>query len=222
MSVYHNIKISDEVMHAYDDMHLSCRVTDVTINTNYALDEFLHHLSTKLNLGIESLKDHPTVRALRDFYWRIGIDPTKTRPSSEALARRFIASKRIPKINNVVDAGNIASIETLVPIGIYDANKIVGDVTLRLAYNKEEFTDISGEKHVLHGREIVLSDSTDIIHVFPYRDAFRTRVNEDTKRVLIIGCGVPGIDKGLTKIAVDRTLELINILGPKLDPSTEV
>jgi len=190
-------------------------VTDVTINVNYALDEFLQRLYTKLNVGIESLKDHPTVRALRDFYWRIGIDPTKTRPSSEALARRFVANRKIPKINNVVDAGNIASVETSVPIGIYDADKIVGDVTLRLAYNNEEFIDISNEKHVLLGREIVLSDSNGIIHVFPYRDAFRTRVSEDTKKVLIIGCGVPGIEQGLTKTAVDRTLELITMLsGP--------
>lgn len=30
---------------------------------------------------IETLKDNPTVRAYRDFYWRLGIDPTKTRPS---------------------------------------------------------------------------------------------------------------------------------------------
>lgn len=213
MSMYHNVKISDEVMHSYAGIHLSCAVTDVTVSTDYAPDEFLHHLSTMLNVGIESLKDHPTVRALRDFYWRIGIDPTKTRPSSEALARRFIASRKVPKINNVVDAGNMASIETLVPIGIYDADKIVGDVTLRLAYDKEEFIDISNEKHVLQGREIVLSDSNGIIHVFPYRDAFRTKVSEDTKKVLIIGCGVLGMEQGLTKIAVDRTLELITMLS---------
>jgi len=213
MSMYHKIKISDEVMRSYDGIHLSCAVTDVTINVNYALDEFLQRLYTKLNVGIESLKDHPTVRALRDFYWRIGIDPTKTRPSSEALARRFVANRKIPKINNVVDAGNIASVETSVPIGIYDADKIVGDVTLRLAYNNEEFIDISNEKHVLLGREIVLSDSNGIIHVFPYRDAFRTKVSEDTKKVLIIGCGVLGMEQGLTKIAVDRTLELINMLS---------
>ncbi|RLI77804.1 hypothetical protein DRP07_11825, partial [Archaeoglobales archaeon] len=42
----------------------------------------------KNNYNLENLKDHPVVRAYRDFYWRIGIDPTKQRPSSEALLRR--------------------------------------------------------------------------------------------------------------------------------------
>ena len=213
MSTYYTIKIDDSILLSYNGINLFCAMTDVTINTNYTHDKFLRQLSANLVLTKETLKDHPTVRALRDFYWRMSIDPTKTRPSSEALARRFIISKRIPKINNVVDAGNIASIETLVPIGIYDANKIIGDVTLRLANNNEEFIDISNEKHVLFGKEIVLSDSNGVMHVFPYRDAFRTRVNEDTKKVLIVGCGVPGIEQGLTKTAVDRTLELINVLG---------
>ncbi len=213
MSTYYTIKIDDNILLSYNGINLFCAMTDVTINTNYIHDKFLRQLSTNLVLTKETLKDHPTVRALRDFYWRMSIDPTKTRPSSEALARRFIISNSIPKINNVVDAGNMASIETLVPIGIYDANKIIGDVTLRLANNNEEFIDISNEKHVLLGKEIVLSDSNGVMHVFPYCDAFRTRVNEDTKKVLIVGCGVPGIEQRLTKTAVDRTLELINMLG---------
>lgn len=213
MSMYYTIKISDSVSRSYNGINLFCAMTDVTIRTNYTLDTFLQQLESRISMSKEALKDHPVVRALRGFYWRMGIDPTKTRPSSEALARRFLTSKSIPKINSVVDAGNIASIETLVPIGIYDANKIVGDVLLRLASSDEEFIDISNERHILHGKEIVLSDSNGITHVFPYRDAFRTRVNEDTKKVLIVGCGVPGIEQGLTKTAVDRTLELINILG---------
>jgi len=213
MSTYYTIKISEDVLHSYNGINLFCALTDVTIHTNYTLDRFLEELASKITISKEELKDHPTVRALRDFYWSIGIDPTKTRPSSEALARRFITNKSIPKINNVVDAGNVASIETLIPIGIYDANTIVGDVKLRLAYTGEEFIDISNEKHLLNGKEIVLSDSNGIMHVFPHRDAFRTRVKEDTKKVLIVGCGVFGIEQGLTKTAVDRTHELINMFG---------
>jgi DNA/RNA-binding domain of Phe-tRNA-synthetase-like protein len=179
------------------------------------LAPFLNELSKKITVSKETLKDHPTVRALRDFYWRMGIDPTKVRPSSEALARRFLTNNSIPKINNVVDAGNIASIETLVPIGIYDADKIVGNVALRLANSNEEFIDISNARHTLQGKEIVLSDSTGVMHVFPYRDSLRTRVADQTKKILIVGCGVPKIEQSLTKLAVDRTIELIRTLGAR-------
>ncbi|MFY3740615.1 MAG: DNA/RNA-binding domain of Phe-tRNA-synthetase-like protein [Candidatus Nitrosomirales archaeon] len=190
-------------------------MTDVSITKDYNLAPFLNELSKKITVSKETLKDHPTVRTLRDFYWRMGIDPTKVRPSSEALARRFLTNNSIPKINNVVDAGNIASIETLVPIGIYDADKIVGSVALRLANSNEEFIDISNEKHTLQGKEIVLSDSNGVMHVFPYRDSLRTRIADQTKKILIVGCGVPGIDQGSTKFAVDRTIELIRTLGAR-------
>jgi DNA/RNA-binding domain of Phe-tRNA-synthetase-like protein len=211
--MYCTIDIASNVLRSYSGINLSCALVDVNIVKDYSLDPFLDELSKKLTVSKETLKDHPTVRALRDFYWKMGIDPTKVRPSSEALARRFLTNNNIPKINNVVDAGNIASIETLVPIGIYDAGKIVGNVTLRLAKGSEEFIDISNTKHTLQGREIVLSDSNDVMHVFPYRDSFRTRVTEQTKRVLIVGCGVPKIEQELTKLAVDRTVELIKTLG---------
>ncbi|MFN3268498.1 MAG: phenylalanine--tRNA ligase beta subunit-related protein, partial [Zestosphaera sp.] len=72
-----------------------------------------------LKHNISTLKDNEVIRAYRNFYWKIGIDPTKTRPSSEALIRRLLRGS-FPRLNLVVDAGNIASAETLVPIGIYD------------------------------------------------------------------------------------------------------
>ena len=213
MSMYCTIDIDSKVLRSYSGINLSCALIDVNVRKGYSLGPFLDELSKKLTVSKETLKDHPTVRALRDFYWRMGVDPTKVRPSSEALARRFLTNNSIPKINNVVDAGNIASIETLVPIGIYDAEKIVGNFTLRLANSNEEFIDISNTRHRLQGKEIVLSDSNGAMHVFPYRDSLRTRVTEQTKRVLIVGCGVPGIEQGLTKLAVDRTIELIKTLG---------
>jgi DNA/RNA-binding domain of Phe-tRNA-synthetase-like protein len=213
MSAYCTIDIANNVSSSYSGINIFCALVDANINNDYNLAPFLKELSGKLTVSKETLKDHPTVRALRDFYWKIGIDPTKVRPSSEALARRFLTNKAIPKINSVVDAGNIASIETLVPIGIYDADRIVGNVALRLAVTNEEFIDISNAKHTLQGKEIVLSDSNGVMHVFPYRDSLRTRVTEQTRRVLIIGCGVPGIEQGSTKLAVDRTIELIKTLG---------
>ncbi|MCD6591402.1 MAG: hypothetical protein J7K78_00090, partial [Thaumarchaeota archaeon] len=51
---------------------------------------------------LEDLKDEPLIRAYRDFFWRIGIDPTKIRPASEALIRRILSGKGLPRINTLV------------------------------------------------------------------------------------------------------------------------
>jgi DNA/RNA-binding domain of Phe-tRNA-synthetase-like protein len=186
----------------------------VKVTHDYDIEPLLSELRHRLDLSSkDKIKDNPVVRALRDFYWRLGIDPTKVRPSSEALLRRFLSNGRIPRINNVVDAGNIASIETLVPIGIYDLDKINGSLVLRSALKDERFIDISGNEHVLTGKEIVLADDTGIVHLFPHRDALRTSVKDDTTHILIVGCSVDGIEYDLARYAVNRTVELINVLS---------
>jgi len=158
---------------------------------------------------LEALKQHPVVRAYRDFFWRIGIDPTKTRPAAEALVRRILSGRGLPRINNVVDAGNIASVETFVPIGLYDLSRIKGTLRLRLAEEGEVFHPIGGRPHTLSGGEPVLADDEGIIHLFPHRDSVRTMIRPDTSDVLVVACGVPRVDEGVVAGAARRTAELI-------------
>ena len=73
----------------------------------------------KKKYTLESLKNVPVLRAYRDFFWKIGIDPTKIRPAAEALIRRVLANKSIPSINNVVDSYNLASINTEIALAAF-------------------------------------------------------------------------------------------------------
>lgn len=86
---------------------------------------------------LEILKDEPVIKAYRKFFWQIGIDPTKIRPSSEALLRRVLRGKSIPLINDIVDIGNIVSLETLISIGIYDIDNVEGKLLFRLSSEGE-------------------------------------------------------------------------------------
>ena len=164
----------------------------------------------KSTLTVESLKDHPIIKAYREFYWRLGIDPTKTRPSAEALIRRALRTGSIPLINSIVDLGNVASIKTMIPIGIYDLDKASPPLTLRRARQGEVFHPIGGNPEALTNNEIVLADSTSkIMHVFPHRDSILTMVREDTKNILIIACGVKGVDESKVQEAVSLASTLI-------------
>lgn len=157
---------------------------------------------------LESLKEDPVVRAYRDFYWRIGIDPTKVRPSSEALVRRIL-KEGLPSINSVVDSGNAASAITLVPIGLYDLGKVRGKLELRLARPGEIFKPIGGGEKVLSGGEPVLADEDGPIFLYPHRDSVRTMITKGTREVLIVAAGVPGVDASLLRRAASLTLEFI-------------
>ncbi len=156
--------------------------------------DLINEISARLSerITLERLKDHPVVKAYRSFYWRINIDPTKQRPSGEALARRALRGV-VPSINNVVDGGNLASMETFVPIGLYDLDKIKGGLELRFAKKGEVFLPIGGEEEQLSSNQIVLADEEKVLHVFPYRDSKITMITNATKNVLIVACGVPGV-----------------------------
>jgi len=165
--------------------------------------------SYSLDLIRNARVDEDVIKAFRSFYWRIGIDPTKTRPSSEAMLKRVLKSGRFPRINNVVDAINMASFATLIPIGIYDIDKISPPVVIRLASEGEEFHPIGGEPFKLKGGEPVVSDSKRIMFLYPHRDSELTKVDMNTRRVLILGAGVPGVDRPLVRRAVNLSIELL-------------
>ena len=66
------------------------------------------------------------ITAVRTMYKRVGLDPTKTRPSSEALLRRVRKGDPLPRINSMVDVCNWCSLEFQLPYGLYDAAQIDG------------------------------------------------------------------------------------------------
>ena len=175
------------------------------------VERLLEELRSRYSL--ETLRLEPRVRALRDFYWRIGVDPTKTRPSSEALVRRALRG-RWPRVNPVVDAGNIASAKTLVPIGLYDLERARPPLVLRLSRGGEVFRPIGGGEEVLPGGLPVLVDAGGrVLHLFPHRDSRDTMVRPETRCVLVLAAGVPGLGEGLLVEAVRETQRLLGLLG---------
>ncbi len=166
--------------------------------------------------SLEDLKDVNIFRAYRDFFWNIGVDPTKVRPAGEALIRRVLRGSPIPKINPVVDAYNLASVETGIALAAFDESLIKGDLIMRFAEPGERFIGIGmAEPMSLKGREVVLSyadeDSEDekLVAIYPYRDADSTKVISDTKNVILLSCGVPGIEDDLLEHAIITAIDYI-------------
>jgi DNA/RNA-binding domain of Phe-tRNA-synthetase-like protein len=159
---------------------------------------------------IEKLKDNPTVRAYRVFYWRLGIDPTKTRPSGEALLRRVLHGDELPTISTVVDSYNLASMKTIVPISGFDSASLNPPLHVRFAVNRETFTGIGMSKPlILTDKILVLADKRQVLCVYPYRDSDSTKIGLQTREVVMIGYGAPGIADEQLKKAVETTLSFI-------------
>ena len=144
---------------------------------------------------LDQLREHPRFRAYRDFFWRVGVDPTKTRPASEALLRRVLRGRRLPLINTFVDAYNLASIETAIPLAAFDEGGLSGGLLMREAAAGEEFLGIGMEKPVtLGGGEPVIEDGEKLVAIYPYRDAEACKITRATRDVQLLICGVPNVD----------------------------
>src|SRR6267378_1718196 len=78
-----------------------------------------------------SVLESPQILATRAAYKALGKDPARYRGSAEALLRRVIAGKGLPRINAVVDIINLVSVESRLPIGLYDLAHLSGDIVFR-------------------------------------------------------------------------------------------
>jgi DNA/RNA-binding domain of Phe-tRNA-synthetase-like protein len=186
----------------------SVRVSEV----NLELEEFKLGIvaDIKRRFSLESLKDEPVFRAYRSFFWRVGVDPTKIRPAAEALIRRVLAGRSIPRINTAVDAYNIASMTTSVALAAFDISRLAGDIIMRFGNAGENFLGIGMDKPMtLAGGEIVMADASRLIAVYPHRDAGYSRITLHTQNSILISCGVPGLSLDQLREALDRACDLV-------------
>jgi DNA/RNA-binding domain of Phe-tRNA-synthetase-like protein len=140
--------------------------------------------------------------ATRAGYKALGKDPARYRGSAEALLRRLIAAKGMPRINNVVDVINLVSVESRLPIGLYDLAHVEGSIEFRAGRAGETYKGIG--KYDLNLEGLPLFADTLGPHGSPTSDSERTMVTEATKRVLaiVVSFGGPsGLDQPLQRLA---------------------
>ena len=115
----------------------------------------------------------------RALYRRFGLDPTKTRPSSEALLRRALRGQRFPRINSLVDVANVMSLLAQAPVGLYDLDRVEGPLTLRVGADGEGYEGI-GKDHVNVAGRLVVADAFGACGN-PTSDSLRTMITTATE-----------------------------------------
>ena len=128
--------------------------------------------------------ESPQILATRSAYKALGKDPARYRGSAEALLRRVISGKGLPQINAVVDIINLVSVESRLPIGLYDLAHVSGDIEFRAGRAGESYKGIGKYDLNLEGLP-VFCDALGP-HGSPTSDSERTMVTSETKQVLAI------------------------------------
>jgi DNA/RNA-binding domain of Phe-tRNA-synthetase-like protein len=131
-----------------------------------------------------SILESAAILATRSGYKALGKDPARYRGSAEALIRRVIAGKGLPRIHTVVDIINIVSVESRLPIGLYDLAHVRGDITFRAGRAGETYKGIG--KYDLNLEHLAVFADELGPHGSTTSDSERTMVTPETKNILAI------------------------------------
>src|SRR3954469_13248792 len=126
----------------------------------------------------ESLSSHPTVAAVRSLFRAAGCDPTRYRPSAEALLRRVLKGEDLPAIHPLVDLNNCLSVELAVPSCAAAEGSFASPVVLRAGRPGETFDSLRGPFN-LEGKPLLADDQGPF--GTPITDSQRVKVQEDTE-----------------------------------------
>lgn len=155
----------------------------------------------------DSIKQQPAIAATREAYRRLGKDPSRYRPSAEALRRRLLRGLELYKIDTLVDLINLVSLRTGYSIGGFDADKIQGtDLCLGVGRANEPFEGIGRGPLNIEGLP-VFRDAAGGIGT-PTSDNERTKMDVGTRRILAIINGYDGNGTCLQEAAA-MTQELL-------------
>ncbi len=168
-------------------------VLDYTVAVAPAPDGLLKAIAEAADLRQQELMGEaaatdPIIGAVRAAFKAIGKDPSRYRPSSEALTRRVLAGKGLYAVNNVVDTGNLVSLMTGVPVGCYDAAWVKGDLTLRPGTPGETYDGIGRGGINLEGLPVLVD--ADGPFGSPFSDSSRTAVTEKTSDLIFVIYGL--------------------------------
>ncbi len=145
-------------------------------------------LEASLTAAAEALRGatglEEATAATRVMYKRCGIDPTRTRPSSEALLRRVRRGDPLPRVNNLVDIVNWCSAETQISFGLYDLGQVRPPVVLRRGGEGEGYDGIRKDRVNVDGR-LTLADALGPFGN-PTSDSARTMTTTSTTDVLVV------------------------------------
>jgi len=161
-----------------DDVRVELVVPDLAREMDAVCDRL------RRTMTVEQVAQLDSVRAVRAMFRTWGMDPSKYRPSSEALLRRVAQGRGLYRISNVVDIINLCSIETGWPYGLYDLAHVQPPVSFRLGQAGEAYEGIGKQTWHLHGRPVMVDAQGPFGS--PISDSTRTMITESARSVLTV------------------------------------
>ena len=182
-----SISFQQELIDKIPEIQLGCfscttRIKPSDNNIKLLSKEIISQIQSELT--IEKISQIPTIKSTKDGYRKLGKDPSRYRPSAEALTRRIVNGKDLYWINNIVDLLNLISLESGFSIGGYDLDKIDGNVEFGIGNEHEPYNAIGrGELNI---ESLPIFRDEQGAFGSPTSDTTRTMVTDTTNNFLMV------------------------------------
>ena len=142
------VTISKDLLSKISDFNVLAYSMDVDVLDSQVIENEIQAREKKISeeYSISDVLNIPLIKVARDSYKALGKDPSRYRLAVESLYRRIVKGNKLYRINSVVDAGNILSIDTMRSTAILDLDKILGDVYIRIGKSSDEYYGIGRGK----------------------------------------------------------------------------
>ena len=180
------IYIDKSITSILNDFNVLAMTMDVKTVESTIIEELIEKTEKRINeeYTLEEVISIPLIKEARDAYKKLGKDPSRYRLACESLLRRLVKGNHLYKINNLVDAGNILSIDTNRSVAFLDYDKIVGDVNIRLGTENDIYEGIG--RGIINVNNIPLYDDEVGPFGSPTSDTPRTMITDETKKILLM------------------------------------
>jgi len=144
--------------------------------------------------------DFPGLLEWQLIWKALGADPSRYRPSAEALYRRIKKQNYLSVVDSAVDMNSFLSLQYEIPLGLYDVDKVEGDIEITIGTSADTYEGLNNRINTLTG--ILVSKDAQGAFGSPYVDSKRTAITEQTKNAVHIFYLRPSMEK-------DTALQLI-------------
>lgn len=215
------LQISSAIQNVCPRLRLGCISSYVHVEESpHALQSEIEKALTEVRdtLDIQDVSSLPAIRDTKSAYRLLGKDPSRYRPSAEALLRRILNNKDLYRINNIIDALNLISIKYGFSIGGYDMNKIQGLITLEKGLHDDDYEGIGRGSLNIHDLPVF----KDELGAFgsPTSDSQRTMITDNTQEYLMVIFDFNKSD--LLETAMDESVNMITRYCQGTNISTSV
>jgi len=187
------MRIAHDILQDFPQTHVGCVV--LSGYTGCSEEQVIHDLMQQAQQLVHThvsdtdmIKQHPVIQAWHETYQQFGAKPKKHQVSLANLLEKA-ASGQDMHVHPLVDLYNAISLMYMLPAGAFDLDAVSGDITLRKAGDDEAEVALLGEKEARAPQrgEVIYADGNGAIcRRWNWKESHRTRITEDTNRVLFV------------------------------------